>query len=734
MGNRWALAVVAAITAGTVLATPTATGAGQTERAGGRLSIEVVSSEPSRVTGGDALVDVVVPGGARQPRVRAGGRNVSDAFIEVEPGRWRGLVSDLGVGITWLRASVGSGFHWFWPGRTDSTVLVNRPIEGPLLSGSHVEPFYCETDAAGLGPALDEHCFAPTQVSYLYQTVGADWMPLDDPSASPADAAEVVVDGETLPFVVRLERGVINRGIYEIAALYDGLEPSPARAETGWNGKVVMTFGGGCNVGYHQGNATAGVLNAEALARGYAVASNSLLVNETNCHPVIAAESAAMTKERLVEVYGPVTHTIGLGGSGGAIMQYTITNAYPGILDGLLPVISYADSVTNAGPPDCLLLDRYLQSADGSTLTTAQARAIGGHQLYGVCSAWVLFFANRIDATTGCPAIIPPEDWFDPDTNPDGVSCALGDYLVNQVGVDPDTGRARPTYDNTGVQYGLGALESGAIDVEEFLDLNEQMGGFDQYGRMQEARSEGDPVGIRNMFRTGLVTTGTGGLAHTPTIDLRSYTDFSGFDHPVSPRQSFADIHTSFWSVAVHERLVRDGVDPTLHSRWIFQNSDGQRITEALDAMDEWLTAIAADGGHGGPAEKAARNRPDSAAPGCWPDPTGPKELDLDACYDGAFTFTGDLRTVAGAPITSDPGNCRLTAPDPSGYPVAFTAAEWDRLLAIFPSGVCDYSRPGIGQYPIKSTWMSYDCPLPLHWAVPAPGRPPGWLDLLCRP
>ena len=34
---------------------------------------------------------------------------------------------------------------------------------------------------------------------------------------------------------------------------------------------------------------------------------------------------------------------------------------------------------------------------------------------------------------------------------------------------------------------------------------------------------------------------------------------------------------------------------------------------------------------------------------------------------------------------------------------------RWDRLQAIFATGVCDYSRPGIGQVPITGTWQSYD-------------------------
>lgn len=703
-GKPWSIAAATAVSVALVV---TGLASGAEARPGPSAAapvIEVRSSDASRVTAGDALVDVTVPtrGTAEHLRVEVGGVDVTDRFTEVEPGTWRGLVTDLPLGETELHARLNGQGRGLPPGRSASVTLTNHPVAGPVFSGAHQEPFYCETGPAGLGPALDDDCFAPTVVEYRYRTTGGAFAPLADPASVPSDAQEVTVDGTTMPFVVRLERGVINRGIYEIAALYDGADPSPTRDEEGWNGKAVMTFGGGCNVGYHQGASTAGVLNADVLARGFAVVSNSLLVNETNCSPVTAAESAMMTKERLIEVYGPVDHTIGLGGSGGAIMQYTITHAYPGILDGLLPIISYADAVSNAGPPDCGLLNRYTTTTpDGAALTLDQRRAIGGHQLYGVCLAWVFTFADRIDATTGCPGIVPADTWYDPVTNPDGVRCALADHLIKQVGTDPATGFARATFSNVGVQYGLAALQDGTIDVDEFLDLNEQIGGYDGDGLMQTARSVGDPVGIQNSFETGLVTSGLGGLASTPTIDLRSYTDFAGSDF-------IADIHTSFWSVAMHERLVRDGVDPTLHSRWIFQSGDNQRIVQGLDAMDAWLDAIAADTGSGSDAERAARNRPDAAAPGCWPTPASDKVTDLTACYEGPFTYTGDLRTVAGAPITSDI-TCQLSAPDPGDYEVAFTTEEWDRLLAVFPDGVCDYSLPGVGQVPIAGTWQSYD-------------------------
>ena len=41
----------------------------------------------------------------------------------------------------------------------------------------------------------------------------------------------------------------------------------PTRPQAGWNGRLVYTFGGGCNGGYHQGAATGGVLNDLFLSR-----------------------------------------------------------------------------------------------------------------------------------------------------------------------------------------------------------------------------------------------------------------------------------------------------------------------------------------------------------------------------------------------------------------------------------------------------------------------------------
>ena len=61
---------------------------------------------------------------------------------------------------------------------------------------------------------------------------------------------------------------------------------------------------------------------------------------------------------------------------------------------------------------------------------------------------------------------------------------------------------------------------------------------------------------------------------------------------------------------------------------------------------------------------------------------------------------------VAGAPVVDDIVKCRLKPLDRADYAVAFTAAQWTRLGRIFPAGVCDWSRPGVGQEPQIGMWL----------------------------
>ncbi|TFV66358.1 UNVERIFIED_ORG: hypothetical protein E4P37_06580 [Bacillus sp. AZ43] len=655
------------------------------------ITVEVLSTRPDTITGGDALVQVRVPddAAAKHLRLEAAGTDRSSTLVEVAPRTFQALLTDLPEGESTLVARANGKGKGTPAGRSATLQVENFRTTGPIYSGPQQQPWVCENATAGLAPATDSACSAPVQVQYRYRTTAGTFAPLTDPAKPPADVATIQRDGTAVPYVVRLERGVLNRGLYEIAALYDGQQPSPFRAERGLNGAMAMTFGGGCNVGYHMGPATAGVMDDNFLSRGYVVLSSSLLVNNTNCNPVTASETALMVKERAIETYGVDRHTMGWGGSGGAIMQYTIQHAYPGILDGLLPSVSYADSVSNAGPPDCELLLK--QGFAGVPLNAAQQAAIAGAPNPLVCHAWSATFADRIDATRGCDPVVP-RPLYHPDTAPDGVRCSLADHLVTQLG-KADDGFARPSFSNDGVQYGLTALQNGTITAEQFLRVNEQVGGYDRDGVRQPQRTVGDPVAFRRAFETGLITSGLGGIGQVPTIDLRTYTD------------NAMDIHNSFWSVAIHERLVRDGVDPRVHARWIFT---GSRAGEAIDAMEQWLTAIDADTAAGTAEEKVVRNRPAAASDGCWPTPTGGKVEDLAACYSGAYPYKGDSRTAAGGPITTDVGMCQQKPLDRAAYAQTFTDEQWARMEKLFPNGVCDYSEPGVGQVPLTGTWQTY--------------------------
>ena len=90
-----------------------------------------------------------------------------------------------------------------------------------------------------------------------------------------------------------------------------------------------------------------------------------------------------------------------------------------------------------------------------------------------------------------CNAAIPVSMRFDQNTNPTGVRCDVYDHMVNIFGRDPVTGYARRPLDNVGVQYGLAALNSGAISKQQFLDLNQNIGGYDNNGNNIAGRTVG---------------------------------------------------------------------------------------------------------------------------------------------------------------------------------------------------------------------------------------------------
>jgi hypothetical protein len=66
-------------------------------------------------------------------------------------------------------------------------------------------------------------------------------------------------------------------------------------------------------------------------------------------------------------------------------------------------------------------------------------------------------------------------------------------------------------------------------------------------------------------------------------------------------------------------------------------------------------------------------------------------------------------RVVAGEPLTTDTMKCQLKPLVRSDYyPVEFTDSQWATLGAHFPTGVCDFSKPGVDQQRTVP-WQTYE-------------------------
>jgi hypothetical protein len=585
----------------------------------------------------------------------------------------------------------------------DSTISNGRTFtittaKSGRFSGPYESPFICMTVQAGLGSPLDADCSAPTIVAYVYRSTSGTFKPLADPTLRPSDLSQTVVDGQNVPFIVRIEKGTINRSIYEIARLND-----PA----GWNGRLIYIFGGGCEGGWYiQGSETAGVLDDAMLGRGYATASASLNVFGTNCNDVLAAETMMMVKDRFVTEFGAPAFTIGWGCSGGAYQAHLIGDNYPGLLDGIIVGCSFPDvtSVTILTVTDASLLQRYFGSATG--WTTEQRRAVSGFSQAAAIGT-LAPAASRIDPDAGCNASIPPEWRYNAATNPAGARCDVYDHTVNVYGRDPQTGFARRPLDNVGVQYGLGALNAGVISKQQFLDLNAKIGGFDNDGNFITSRTVADSLAVQAAHETGRVLYGGAGMAGIPIIDYRAYNDLV----------TGGDLHMKIHSFATRERLRATTGQSANHVMLVEDQRYGDFslaspvLSEALWAMDNWLVALLSDHSNDVPTVKVSRAKPATLVDACY-DSAGqripePATIQGGAC-NGLYPTFSTPRLVAGAPIADNVLKCSLKPVASGDYAVTFTASEMAQLRQIFPSGVCDYSIVGPWQRPLQGTWLSY--------------------------
>jgi hypothetical protein len=685
-------------------------------------SMQAVSSRPDLVSAGEAVVQVVLPRGARERdlSVTVGGRKVTRAFRAVAPGVLEGLLVGLRVGPNKLRAVLHHG-------RAATLTLIDHPNGGPLFAGPQIQPWRCESGA------VDAQCDKPPQYSYLYHSTDPSKPELApyDPASPPSDVAMTTTDqGVSVPFIVRVENGYEDRDLYTILTLFDPSRPwTRWHPQPQWNHKLFAPGGGGCGADYHTSFAPlvdfAGTIPSlpaytdsyvDALGRGFAVMSTALDNTGHACDDVPKqAESLIMAKAHVIENYGDIKYTIGTGCSGGSVVQGTVANAYPGaVYDGLIVTCSFPDVLTGGAQfADFHMLRHYFEDPSawgpGVAWTPSQMAAVEGQDTpVDAIVADEALFKAAINPVGSC---VPAKEAYNPQTNPGGVRCDVIDYMINVLGPRPRSawspfevaaghGFAGFPFSNVGMQYGLSALQAGLITPQQFIDLNAKIGGLDVNAQPTAARLAGDDGAIANAYRSGLVNeeNNASGVA---------IIDHSGPDPGIAH-----DYAHAWW---IRWRLDRSQGNHDNMVIWFGPTpliGDPSWPAQALVAMDRWLGAVHADHSNKPLAKKIADDRPADVHDRCEYASGQPSSPADNLCLPPAAELRlSTPREVAGGSDLNDVLKCQLKPLTSADHgPLGLTDAEWAQLRAIFPTGVCDWSKPGVGQQR-NIPWLTYQTP-----------------------
>jgi len=299
-------------------------------------------------------------------------------------------------------------------------------------------------------------------------------------------------------------------------------------------------------------------------------------------------------------------------------------------------------------------------------------------------------------------------------TKPTGTRFSDPNLAAAVRGTTPNTlaaggKRALQTGDNVSIQYGLKALRSGAITAEEFVTLNEKIGGVDTDSNRRAARSSADLPALDIAYRAGIVSSGAN-LGKLPIIDSR------GWDE-----QGIHYIWRSF-----SERARIDAANGGNHGNqvmWRYGTAllPGTAAQIAAVTLPSLLTMDAWLGSLNESAPKATLNsvrtqqqviaaKPANAVDFCFllADTTfSTKVFDMAVCDADAPQADGlgrlakraSPRQVAGGRLTENILKCQLKPLDSADYlPATLNTAQLARMDVAFPGGVCDWSSPGVGQ------------------------------------
>lgn len=594
---------------------------------------------------------------------------------------------------------------------SDLTLNVH-PVTGPMFSGPQQYPFVCTVaselgkqplvdtavepgfpvmDGGGTQIGLSKDCSIDSYVVFVYRTTGGSWASLPGDGSRPADMATTeLTDGRIVDFIVRQERGTINRFIYSFATLASLGDEADGAATENWNGRLLFHFEGGVAIGHTQGRISGRALESEVLKKGYAVIYSSGTRTNAHYNLQVGGETALMVKEHFIKRFGVPEYTVAIGGSGGGIQQYVYSQNHPDLLDAGVPQYSYPDMVTQTiHIGDCELLEYYMDVTDkgnakwqtttnrswlvGLNATDAYADPLAdAKQMLGYSTAPGM--TECIPAWRGLtPLVMNPlfgqarnQELMQPADAMDSVQWTHYDDLRNIYGLD-ENDDPRTLYDNVGVQYGLGALRDGNISKAEFLNLNAQIGGwkhpsemaqegfpfigsfadvqadpskFDPWsfrnmnlspdGTAPAPRTKGDLIAIQAAYTSGMVFDGQ---LNMPVIDWRHYLE------------EVLDMHNSHQSFSVRQRITNKMGNAGNQVIWFTDTrptdtsdpkepeprEESNPTWAALDVLHDWLMNIRAN-----PGQSIAENKPPAAVDSCY-------ETDGTVIAEGEGVWNGIL-------------------------------------------------------------------------------------------
>ena len=648
----------------------------------------------------------------------------------------------------------------------------NFPIKvgqhGPvksLYSGDIQYPFFCMTVDSGLGqPLVDNQsaygvpvymnmaqqnnivgyskdCSVATTIQYFSLSNNGEVIKLTQ-----FDLIDTVSQQDD-KMLLRVEQGTINRFIYTVIMPISGDEVGQRLATSKWNKRLIFQFNGGSGIGYRQGKQRAKRVISrqwQQLRDGYAVISSSGNKTSYTYNMLLAEDTARRVKKHFVSLYGEPLYTVGIGGSGGGLAQYLIAQNSTGILDGLIPLYSYPDMITQTTYAlDCDLLNNYFtfrakkksrwldwhkrQTVEGmNALNDFPQRAGYLQPVNQIMSGFVPSLPSGnsecINGYFGLSSFInnPRQGFLRDIFHPDVVQQVKWSFwqdLVSVLGQDTE-GFGLSTWDNVGVQYGLLALRGNAITVDEFLDINSKVGSWKPQSNMVEEdiwlplgrkiplwlslwgsnnitpvvkgianRHEGSIHAMQAAYRAGQVFIGKINL---PVIDVRHYLEEDLDMHHVS---------ASFFS---RLRVLEQNGHSDNHIIWISDKNYNPAIL-AFKVMDEWLLTM-----RNNPSFSTVEAKPKGLVDQCFSD-QGEVIFQGESSWDGqwnnknegachkVYPMYSTSRIQAGSTWSGDMFKCQLMPVNKAIKQGVYGAIEMTsyqhKLEKIFPAGVCDYNQ-----------------------------------------